>query len=108
MSNLKPKRTASTGPGRRSSDLDTYERRSSTDAAYSETRGDRHDHDKSIDNDSSAYLVEPKPTWKGKIWDTLDRPPKERRMLMKVDAVILTFASLGYFLKQLDQTNINR
>lgn len=36
----------------------------------------------------------PPQTWKGKIWDTLDRPPKERRMLFKVDAVILTFASV--------------
>ncbi|WWD22599.1 hypothetical protein CI109_107092 [Kwoniella shandongensis] len=48
-----------------------------------------------------------KVTWKGRIWDTFDRPPAERKLLFKVDAVILTFASLGYFLKNLDQTNIN-
>ncbi|WOO79065.1 Pantothenate transporter liz1 [Vanrija pseudolonga] len=48
-----------------------------------------------------------KPTWKGRIWDTFDLPRDERRLLFKVDALILTFASLGYFLKNLDQSNIN-
>ncbi|WWD22600.1 hypothetical protein CI109_107093 [Kwoniella shandongensis] len=47
------------------------------------------------------------PTWKGRIWDTFDLPRNERILLFKVDAVILTFASLGYFLKNLDQSNIN-
>lgn len=40
-----------------------------------------------------------KPTWKGRIWDTLDLPPAERKLMVKVDALLLTFASLGYFLK---------
>lgn len=35
------------------------------------------------------------PTWKGKLWDTFDLPPAERRLLFKVDAVILTFASVS-------------
>ena len=48
-----------------------------------------------------------KNTWKGKIWDTWDLPQAERRLLFNVDAVILTFASLGYFIKNLDQTNVN-
>lgn len=38
-------------------------------------------------------------TWKGKIWDTFDLPRAERKLLFKVDALILTFASLGYFIK---------
>jgi hypothetical protein len=38
-------------------------------------------------------------TWKGKIWDTFDLPPAERKLLFKVDALLLTFASLGYFIK---------
>ncbi|RSH93611.1 hypothetical protein EHS25_006257 [Saitozyma podzolica] len=46
-------------------------------------------------------------TWKGRIWDTFDLPKDERKLLFKVDAFILTFASLGYFLKNLDQTNVN-
>lgn len=45
-------------------------------------------------------------TWRSYIWDAWDRPPAERRLLHKVDAVVLTFASIGYFLKTLDQTNV--
>ncbi|KAK4685091.1 MFS transporter, ACS family, pantothenate transporter, partial [Tremellales sp. Uapishka_1] len=52
-----------------------------------------------------SYTI--KSTWKGRIWDTFDAPPAERKLLFKVDAVILTFASFGYFLKNLDQSNIN-
>ncbi|WVQ72199.1 hypothetical protein IAR50_001745 [Cryptococcus sp. DSM 104548] len=57
----------------------------------------------------SREVVEqpPKSTWKGKVWDTFDRPPLERKLLFKVDAIILTFASIGYFLKNLDQTNVS-
>nr|XP_019013959.1 pantothenate transporter [Kwoniella pini CBS 10737]OCF52740.1 pantothenate transporter [Kwoniella pini CBS 10737] len=47
-----------------------------------------------------------KETWKGRLWDTLDLPSDQRKLLFKVDAVMLTFASLGY-LKNLDQQNIN-
>ncbi|KAL2157333.1 hypothetical protein VTH06DRAFT_6271 [Thermothelomyces fergusii] len=46
-------------------------------------------------------------SWKRYVWDTWDLPPAERRMLFKVDAFVLTFASIGYFLKNLDQTNVN-
>lgn len=49
----------------------------------------------------------PKRTWRSYFWDTLDKSPEERRFLFKLDAVILTFASLGYFIKYLDQVNIN-
>ncbi|CDZ97527.1 Permease of the major facilitator superfamily [Phaffia rhodozyma] len=48
-----------------------------------------------------------KPSWIGSLWDTYDLEPEERRLLTKVDASILVFASLGYFLKNLDQTNVN-
>lgn len=34
------------------------------------------------------------PSWKGRIWDTFDLPAPERKLLFKVDAVILTFASV--------------
>lgn len=34
-------------------------------------------------------------TWKGKIWDTLDLPPFERRMLLKVDSVLLTLMAVS-------------
>ncbi|ODN86836.1 pantothenate transporter [Cryptococcus wingfieldii CBS 7118] len=61
-----------------------------------------------VDVESILAVEEPpKSTWKGKIWDTFDRPPLERKLLFKVDAIILTFASIGYFLKNLDQTNVS-
>ncbi|KAF8218216.1 major facilitator superfamily domain-containing protein [Mycena galopus ATCC 62051] len=48
----------------------------------------------------------PKPSWLGYLWDTADVGVHERRMLFKVDASLLLFASLGYFIKNLDQTNV--
>lgn len=36
-----------------------------------------------------------KATWKGRLWDTLDLPKDERRLLFKVDAVLLTLMSVG-------------
>ncbi|KAJ5894838.1 hypothetical protein N7495_006529 [Penicillium taxi] len=45
--------------------------------------------------------------WVSYIWDTFDKPPEERHLLFKLDTAILTFASLGYFVKNLDQININ-
>ncbi|KAJ5453526.1 uncharacterized protein N7458_004482 [Penicillium daleae] len=49
----------------------------------------------------------PKRRWTSYIWDTFDKSPEERRLLFKLDTAILTFASLGYFIKYLDQININ-
>lgn len=49
----------------------------------------------------------PKSTWRSYFWDTLDKPAEERRFLFKLDAALLTFASLGYFIKYLDQVNVN-
>ena len=47
----------------------------------------------------------PKRRWMSYIWDTLDKSPEERRFLFKLDAALLSFASLGYFIKYLDQVN---
>ncbi len=61
-------------------------------------------------NDSGAAEVVAQhhdATWKSYFWDTLNKSPEERWFLFKLDAVLLTFASLGYFLKYLDQININ-
>ena len=44
--------------------------------------------------------------WRSYVWDTFDKSPEERRFLFKLDAALLTFASLGYFIKYLDQANI--
>lgn len=34
-------------------------------------------------------------TWKGYIWDTWELPKAERKLLFKVDAFVLTFASVS-------------
>lgn len=54
-----------------------------------------------------AIQAKPSLTWRSYIWDSLDKSPEERRFLFKLDAAVLTFASLGYFIKYLDQININ-
>jgi ACS family pantothenate transporter-like MFS transporter len=63
----------------------------------------------SDEDDRIARLIieEPKANWKSYIWDSFNKSPEERRFLFKLDAVVLTFASLGYFIKYLDQVNIN-
>ncbi|KAM5354126.1 hypothetical protein ACJ41O_000776 [Fusarium nematophilum] len=63
--------------------------------------------DASSDAPHQEIVVKPVKTWRGYIWDTWELPPDQRRLLFKVDAFILTFASIGYFLKNIDQTNIN-
>jgi hypothetical protein len=62
--------------------------------------------------------------WYYYLWDTLDKPKEERWFMFKLDAALLTFASLGvllrislvgsttdcvagYFIKYLDQMNIS-
>ncbi|KAH6892540.1 major facilitator superfamily transporter [Thelonectria olida] len=59
------------------------------------------------ETDSSSEDELPPKTWRSYVWDTLDKPKAERKFLMKLDAVILTFACLGYFIKNLNQININ-
>ncbi|KAL2689090.1 hypothetical protein Neosp_003142 [[Neocosmospora] mangrovei] len=61
------------------------------------------------DSDTIVAVVQEKPksTWKSYLWDTFDKSPEERRFLFKLDAALMTLASLGYFIKYLDQVNIN-
>jgi ACS family pantothenate transporter-like MFS transporter len=40
-------------------------------------------------------VVKPIKTWKGQIWDTFDLPKDQRWLLFKLDAFVLTFASVG-------------
>ena len=56
---------------------------------------------------SSPVQAKPKRKWQSYIWDTLDKSPEERRLLFKLDAAVLTYATCGYFIKYLDQININ-
>lgn len=53
----------------------------------------------------AAVQETPKRTWKSYIWDTFDKSPEERRFLFKLDAALMTIASLGYFIKYLDQVS---
>ncbi|KAN0095227.1 MFS general substrate transporter [Hyaloscypha variabilis] len=52
-------------------------------------------------------IVKPLKSWKGYIWDTWELPKDQRWLLFKVDSFVLTFASIGYFLKNLDLYNVN-
>lgn len=80
--------------------------------------------ERDIDSSSGVAQKNVKKRWVSYIWDTLDKSPEERRLLFKLDTAILTFASLGkcailfflgatdanrsgYFIKYLDQININ-
>ncbi|KAK8051104.1 hypothetical protein PG993_002489 [Apiospora rasikravindrae] len=58
-------------------------------------------------SDSVPVSRQGKRTWRSYLWDSLDKSPEERRFLAKLDAVVLTFASLGYLIKFLDQVNVN-
>ncbi|KAI1478007.1 MFS general substrate transporter [Daldinia eschscholtzii] len=68
---------------------------------------DHSDADSTHTESLSPVAEKPKQTWRSYFWDTFDKSPEERRFLFKLDAVILTFASLGYFIKYLDQVNVN-
>ncbi|RWA12515.1 hypothetical protein EKO27_g2623 [Xylaria grammica] len=61
----------------------------------------------SIREEPTIIAAKPQKTWRSYLWDTFDKSPEERRFLAKLDAVVLTLASLGYFIKYLDQVNIN-
>jgi hypothetical protein len=39
----------------------------------------------------------PKRTWRSYIWDSLDKDPKERKLVFKLDCALLTIGCLGYF-----------
>lgn len=39
-------------------------------------------------------------------WDGVDKHPKEQRYLLKLDFFLLTSSCLGYFIKNLNQTNV--
>jgi MFS transporter, ACS family, pantothenate transporter len=51
--------------------------------------------------DGGVIQLKPQKRWTSYLWDTFDKSPKERRFLFKVDAAILTFASLGMFFEAL-------
>ncbi|KAI1266542.1 MFS general substrate transporter [Xylariaceae sp. FL1019] len=56
---------------------------------------------------ADVVATKPKKTWRSYLWDTFDKSPEERKFLFKLDAAVLSLASLGYFIKYIDQININ-
>lgn len=42
----------------------------------------------------------------GVLWDSLDKSPRERALLAKLDWWILSYCCVAYFVKYLDQTNV--
>lgn len=63
--------------------------------------------DNAVQKADEVVAKDVKLDWRGVIWDTFNKSPEERKFLFKLDAALLTFASLGYFIKYLDQSNIN-
>jgi hypothetical protein len=66
----------------------------------------------SQDADSLAPLkVKPLQSWKGYLWDTWELPSDQRWLLFKLDAFILTFASvsdLPHFIRRVMSVLIKR
>ncbi|RDW27196.1 major facilitator superfamily domain-containing protein [Yarrowia lipolytica] len=46
-------------------------------------------------------------TWAKLLWDSADKSPAEKRLLLKLDWFLLSSVMLGYFIKTLNQMNIN-
>ena len=67
----------------------------------------RVDAENATDVHEEEIAAQPVRSWKGYLWDTFELPRDQRWLLFKVDAFILTFSSIGYFLKYLDQSNVN-
>lgn len=40
------------------------------------------------------------------LWNSLDKPPEERKFVAKIDWWILSYCCVAYFVKYLDQTNV--
>lgn len=47
-------------------------------------------------NSSQELYIEKPKTWKSFVWDTWELPKEERWLLFKVDAFLLTFASVCF------------
>ncbi|KAK1994116.1 major facilitator superfamily transporter [Colletotrichum falcatum] len=60
------------------------------------------------DEHGSATLENEKAPWWAYIWDyDPGRSPEERAFIQKLDVFLVTILSLGYFIKNLDSTNIS-
>ena len=55
----------------------------------------RYDAEASPYSSQDRLLVKPLKSWKGYIWDTWELPKDQRWLLFKLDAFVLTFASVS-------------
>jgi MFS transporter, ACS family, pantothenate transporter len=53
--------------------------------------------------EEQQVFVKPIKTWKGYIWDTWELPKDQRWLLFKLDAFVLTFASVSAVLSLIDK-----
>lgn len=53
------------------------------------------DAEASPNGSQDQLVVKPIQTWKGYIWDTWELPKDQRWLLFKLDAFVLTFASVS-------------
>jgi MFS transporter, ACS family, pantothenate transporter len=53
------------------------------------------DAEASPNGSQDQLIVKPIKTWKGYIWDTWELPKDQRWLLFKLDAFVLTFASVS-------------
>lgn len=42
----------------------------------------------------------------GILWDSLDKPPEERKLVSKIDCWVMTYVCFVYLCKYLDQQNV--
>lgn len=55
-------------------------------------------HDETAQRATDPIIAEtPRRTWRSYIWDSLDKDPKERLLVFKLDCALLTIGCLGYF-----------
>ncbi|ODQ75209.1 hypothetical protein LIPSTDRAFT_103255 [Lipomyces starkeyi NRRL Y-11557] len=43
----------------------------------------------------------------GKVWDSFEKPPNQRRYIQKLDLFILSYSLLSYGLKSIDVSNVS-
>lgn len=60
-----------------------------------------------IDDEEHEYQPNALQRTLGQAWDTFRLPPKQRRFMQKLDANILLYALLSFFIKTLDNSNIS-
>ncbi|QKX56950.1 uncharacterized protein TRUGW13939_04058 [Talaromyces rugulosus] len=47
-----------------------------------------------------------KSNWRRLVWDSWDKPPEERKLILKMDLTLMTFGCLSTFIKYLDKSNL--